>query len=214
MVRTLQDVGRFESSEVYGKLTQLVEGMQAAAVGKRLSDECAVSPLVGRALGMLEAMGGWVDEIPPLDQPMRYGNKAYRLWHDRLQADGPALVLALLPPELHPAATELHVYLAGCFGDPTRIDYGTGHETCFLAFMLCLAGAFHRVRPNCTTGPSILSDNPYQWPASFAHNLGQPCDAMQYLFHRARPARQHGPPGVSQGSTVPSKIVSRLVIPR
>ena len=54
ILRTPQDVGRFESSEVYGKLTQLVEGMQAAAVGKRLSDECAVSPLVGRALGMLE----------------------------------------------------------------------------------------------------------------------------------------------------------------
>ena len=46
-------------------------------------------------------------------QTARYGNKAYRLWHDRLQADGPALVLALLPPELQSAATELHVYFAG-----------------------------------------------------------------------------------------------------
>ena len=26
----------------------------------------------------------WIDEIPPIKQPMRFGNKAFRLWHDRL----------------------------------------------------------------------------------------------------------------------------------
>lgn len=25
------------------------------------------------------------------------------------------------------------------FGDPTRIDYGTGHENTFIAFLLCLS---------------------------------------------------------------------------
>lgn len=33
---------------------------------------------------MLETMDGWIKDIPPIQQPMRYGNKAYRIWNDRL----------------------------------------------------------------------------------------------------------------------------------
>ena len=34
---------------------------------------------------------------------------------------------------------ELAPYLIESFGNPTRIDYGTGHETNFMAFLYCLA---------------------------------------------------------------------------
>jgi hypothetical protein len=44
----------------------------------------------------------------------------------------------ILPPELHAAAEELAEYFKGSFGDKTRIDYGTGHETTFVAWMCCL----------------------------------------------------------------------------
>lgn len=27
-----------------------------------------------------------IDEYPPIQQPMRFGNKAFRSWHERLQA--------------------------------------------------------------------------------------------------------------------------------
>jgi serine/threonine-protein phosphatase 2A activator len=52
--------------------------------------------------------------------------------------------LLALPPELQGAETELLPYLLDSFGNPTRVDYGTGHETAF-AFLLCAlsrAGAF------------------------------------------------------------------------
>jgi len=29
-------------------------------------------------VALLRKMNTWVDEIPPIDQPMRYGNKAFR----------------------------------------------------------------------------------------------------------------------------------------
>jgi serine/threonine-protein phosphatase 2A activator len=47
--------------------------------------------------------------------------------------------LQLLPPELQGAAVELLPYLLDSFGNATRIDYGTGHETTFVAFLYCLA---------------------------------------------------------------------------
>lgn len=47
--------------------------------------------------------------------------------------------LQLLPPELSGAAVELLSYWLDSFGNPTRIDYGTGHETTFVAFLYCAA---------------------------------------------------------------------------
>jgi hypothetical protein len=45
----------------------------------------------------------------------------------------------LLPQELSAAAVELLPYWLDSFGNPTRIDYGTGHETTFVAFLYCVA---------------------------------------------------------------------------
>lgn len=45
----------------------------------------------------------------------------------------------LLPPHLAGASVELLPYLVDSFGNATRIDYGTGHETNFAAFLYCLA---------------------------------------------------------------------------
>ena len=41
--------------------------------------------------------------------------------------------------------SELASYFADSFGNATRIDYGTGHETTFVALLYCL------VRPLCAT---------------------------------------------------------------
>ncbi len=53
----------------------------------------------------------------------------------------------LLPPEwaggtidsASSPAQELSGYLVDSFGNCTRIDYGTGHETTFAALLMCLA---------------------------------------------------------------------------
>lgn len=47
--------------------------------------------------------------------------------------------MQLLPQQLSGAAVELLPYWLDSFGNPTRIDYGTGHETTFVAFLYCLA---------------------------------------------------------------------------
>lgn len=48
---------------------------------------------------------------------------------------------AVLPPHLRrpDVLSELAPYLVDSFGNETRIDYGTGHETTFAAFLYCLA---------------------------------------------------------------------------
>ena len=48
------------------------------------------------------------------------------------------LLREALPAELHRAVPELAVYLTESVGNPTRIDYGTGHELAFLMLLCCL----------------------------------------------------------------------------
>lgn len=48
------------------------------------------------------------------------------------------LLASLLPSEFHSAVPHLSPYLLTSFGSFTRMDYGTGHETSFALFLLCL----------------------------------------------------------------------------
>jgi len=89
-------------------------------------------------VAMLSTMEGWLAEHPPLKQPMRFGNKAFQSWHARLKADLPAMLVALLPEGIQMATIELAPYLEDSFGNATRIDYGTGHEAAFVAFMFAM----------------------------------------------------------------------------
>ncbi|MEW5318084.1 MAG: hypothetical protein WDW38_009337 [Sanguina aurantia] len=51
----------------------------------------------------------------------------------------PALIRPVLSSATAAAAPELAAYLCDSFGNPTRIDYGTGHETTFVGLLYCLA---------------------------------------------------------------------------
>ena len=64
---------------------------------------------------------------------------AYRQWHERLCVEAPALVATVVPEAMRGAVVELVPYLTESFGNATRIDYGTGHETNFITWLYCLS---------------------------------------------------------------------------
>jgi len=140
-ISTVADLRAFQASPVCADLLSFLGSLSAAVAGKPLDAEVAESPFCGRLLALLASMEGWLAEYPPLKQPMRFGNKAFRDWHARLVREGVAQCAALLAaPAGGAAPLQLASYLADAFGNPTRIDYGTGHEASFL-FFLCAAGA-------------------------------------------------------------------------
>ncbi|KAG5334370.1 PTPA phosphatase, partial [Acromyrmex charruanus] len=93
---------------------------------------------------MLNRFDEWITEIPPTEQPQRFGNKSFRTWHERLQQNATEELKQVLPEDLYRAIPEIVQYLYESFGNPTRIDYGTGHEMAFLMFLCCMfkIGAF------------------------------------------------------------------------
>ncbi|CAN0545859.1 unnamed protein product, partial [Ectocarpus sp. 12 AP-2014] len=53
-----------------------VMGVRASCLQPNTMD--TAMDTVSRIVGMLRQMGSWVDDIPPIDEPMRFGNKAFR----------------------------------------------------------------------------------------------------------------------------------------
>lgn len=70
---------------------------------------------------------------------MRFGNKAFRTLMDRVIAAAPDHMASLSSvPGFEKCIPEIKVYWEESFGHYERIDYGTGHELNFVAFLFCL----------------------------------------------------------------------------
>ena len=70
---------------------------------------------------------------------MRFGNKAFRSWLDKVIATSSEEVAKLSKDEgFASAVPEIKVYLEESFGSYERLDYGTGHELNFAVFLFCL----------------------------------------------------------------------------
>ena len=109
-------------------------------------------PVVQSLAKLLEALTKIIDEAPPDTGPRRFGNISFRKWYDIVRERTPDLLDQYLPAEVLAyksssgvsAKSELEAYLIGSFGSSQRLDYGTGHELSFIAFLGCLwkLGAF------------------------------------------------------------------------
>ncbi|KAF8429756.1 phosphotyrosyl phosphatase activator [Tirmania nivea] len=108
------------------------------------SPSIVVSPAVQRVISLIQDLENIVSECPPDTGPRRFGNVAFRKWHKLVEERIPGLLEKYLPEEITqhnpflsgvtPVA-ELTIYLMGSFGSAARLDYGTGHELSFLAFL-------------------------------------------------------------------------------
>lgn len=136
------DIDKFLSPPSSGdNFLGFIASLSHSVLRKKISDPLPVplSPTLESLLDLLQKLSLWVDEIPPVLHQARYGNPAFRDWFQRLAVEGKLLAIQILPEDLRLSAiVEVFPYLLDSFGNCTRIDYGTGHETNFAAFLYCL----------------------------------------------------------------------------
>jgi serine/threonine-protein phosphatase 2A activator len=96
---------------------------------------------------LLQKIDAIVEEAPPETGPRRFGNASFRKWYEILESRVCDLLRSHLPAgvlsfDSNTSATsaldEIVPYFLGSFGSPQRLDYGTGHELSFLAFLGCI----------------------------------------------------------------------------
>lgn len=97
---------------------------------------------------MLQSLKTMMADAPPETGPRRFGNVAFRTWFATVEKLVPSLLEEALPEKVWDYARdaaeradlmeELGKYLLGSFGSSERLDYGTGHELSFLAFLAAI----------------------------------------------------------------------------
>ncbi|KAJ8039296.1 Serine/threonine-protein phosphatase 2A activator [Holothuria leucospilota] len=210
-VKGVGDLAKWKKSQAYSDYMGFVRMMNNAVKSKTLTDSCNISETCHKLIKMIDIIDEWAKEIPPLEQPQRFGNMAFRTWHTKLKEGSIDIVLNLssrlmslaahesmsmacacrhyinlkvyvafpshidcapkvmsplqylpnatsyrdcfnyqlemnaetlikdvLPDSCKDASLELKAYVTEGFGNYTRIDYGTGHEMNYAAFLCCL----------------------------------------------------------------------------
>ena len=94
-------------------------------------------------VSLLEYLTEKIDEFPPIDRPQRFGNTAFTKYYSWLNENLLELVDKYLFGRLNDKndkikAKEVGTNLLEGIGHPQRIDYGSGHELSFIAFLICL----------------------------------------------------------------------------
>ncbi|TFK24812.1 serine/threonine-protein phosphatase 2A activator 1 [Coprinopsis marcescibilis] len=134
-----EDVEHWKTTQSYKDYSVFLGRLSDSVVNYQLPwSPPESSPAILKMVSLLETLDRWIDEIPPLKTPQRFGNLAFRTWGQRLDENSNILLEELLGPEYSPVIKFVRPYLMTSFGSFTRMDYGTGHETSFVLFLLCL----------------------------------------------------------------------------
>jgi serine/threonine-protein phosphatase 2A activator len=162
------DVTFFFSSKAYADIMTFIFQLNTSMIPRKtankeqgttlvkewsLGDTSVPHPPVVQSLAkLLEALTSIIDQAPPDTGPRRFGNVSFRTWYDIVRERASDLLDTYLPKDVLAykstsdvsAKSELEAYFIGSFGSSQRLDYGTGHELSFLAFLGCLwkLGAF------------------------------------------------------------------------
>lgn len=124
--------------------------------GKVLDVRLNSPPSHGQSVQNLRSLIGdlssLIEKAPPDTGPRRFGNVAFKTWFKLVEESADATLDAHMSDVFQPyddeqkvqLREELKFYLLGSLGSAQRLDYGTGHELSFLAFLGCLwkLGAF------------------------------------------------------------------------
>lgn len=137
-IKDFTEMKKWENSEAYYDLLGFINAICMCIQGKTLSYKCQMSPCAQKLVEMLEKLEKLAIETPPIDQPQRFGNVAFKTWYQKMEENSVAFLKEVLPESLHEAVKELVPYLLDSFGNSTRIDYGTGHELSFILFLMAL----------------------------------------------------------------------------
>lgn len=73
--------------------TGFIKRLNEMCKDTKLTDTFDISPMAQSILNMLVKLSQWVDEIPPIQQPQRFGNKAFKNWLDKVREVSRFIVL-------------------------------------------------------------------------------------------------------------------------
>jgi serine/threonine-protein phosphatase 2A activator len=124
------------------------DGHKSVQIWEIGSSKVELSKPVLSLRDLIAKLESFIQEAPPDTGPRRFGNVSFRRWYDIVRERMFDLLEEFLPHNVFEfqntntsapgPRTELEAYFVGSFGSSQRLDYGTGHELSFLAFLGCI----------------------------------------------------------------------------
>ncbi|EAU85128.2 serine/threonine-protein phosphatase 2A activator 1 [Coprinopsis cinerea okayama7 len=138
-IKLEEDVEKWKTTQSYQDYGIFLRRLSDSVVNYQLPwSPTEPTEATRKLLSLLDTLDQWATDIPPLQTPQRFGNLAFRTWGQRLEERSQSLLEDLLGPEYSSLTDLVRPYFLTSFGSFTRMDYGTGHETSFALFLLCL----------------------------------------------------------------------------
>ena len=137
LIRTEQDLNSFPERQIYRAYMQFLFDCQEAVTSKAIS-KTPEDPTFQWLYDYLADLDKLLEQVPPVQQAMRFGNTAFKTYHEKAMEISKSTLQKQLLKSQEEAILELIVYLSDSFGSNMRIDYGTGHEMNFMIFLFVL----------------------------------------------------------------------------
>ena len=132
-INSENDIVKWNDSPAYNYIYNVLIQLNDSVKSKPRSAQRTVRPIITKIIDALNKVRTILNEVEPLKQPMRFGNRAFRLFLTRVFNERAEILKDVTDNK------DAHEYFCQSFGSWTRIDYGTGHEFNFLAFITSLA---------------------------------------------------------------------------
>jgi len=133
-----KDMMKWTRSSAYRDFLGFIQTLNESVINKPMGSPCDVSDACTALVQILDSLQDLMKKFPPINQPQRFGNKAFKSWYEAMKESVNKMIVEILPESQKGASVECAAYLRDSFGNATRIDYGTGHEASFVAFLCCL----------------------------------------------------------------------------
>jgi serine/threonine-protein phosphatase 2A activator len=124
----------------------IVNGRTRTQAWELGSKDVKTDGIVKELRELLSSVEEVIQEAPPDTGPRRFGNVSFRKWYALIEDRADALLRQHIPATVLDVPTdgettamdEIKSYFMGSWGSAQRLDFGTGHELSFLAFLGCL----------------------------------------------------------------------------
>ncbi|KAI9314883.1 Phosphotyrosyl phosphatase activator [Dichotomocladium elegans] len=134
---TKEHLDQYLQSDAYQSFIEYIIRLNDAVCDLKIDTELTLSPNVKAILNVLSVLKEYIKAIPAVENSKsRFGNPSFRDFYDRVEANAAELMGRFVKPT--EAIPEVARYFVESFGNRKRIDYGTGHEANFMAWLLCL----------------------------------------------------------------------------
>lgn len=141
-IKEVADIAIYKKSGGRKYYLKILGNLNSAVCGIQNSDKVYISANCRNIMHILTVISLSCEGYDLKDDErsdVRYGSSGFREWHLNVTSIIRELLYDILPTNLKSALVELLPYFIHSFGNEVRLDYGTGHEASFVAFLACLS---------------------------------------------------------------------------